>query len=428
MDSEKMSGRENKTENENKSADILYTLVLLTLPGIGPSRYWQLIDLFGSAKQVLYADIASLPKAVPSSTMGIIQQLQNNFESHRYTSQVKNEIEWCYENNVRTLSVDDRDYPSLLSKIHSPPPVLYVKGDINNLSLPQLAVVGSRNPTPAGKENAFHFSKELVKTGFSITSGLALGIDASAHLGALSGGNHAKGKTIAVLGTGIDKIYPQRHRQLVSDIVENGGAIVSEFAVGVGPHASNFPRRNRVISGLSLGVLVVEAAVKSGSLITARLAMEQDREVFALPGSIHNPLSRGSHSLIKNGAQLVEQVSDLQESLQGLLEYKKHELHSENTIEMTGNINDDNLCDEDNQIEKKCEESISKEEQEILDAIGFDETSFDVLAARLEYETGELLSALMTMELRGLILPTATGYMRATINTTISTTMNRAIN
>ncbi|MGI1679431.1 MAG: DNA-processing protein DprA [Cellvibrionaceae bacterium] len=404
------------------ASDLICQLVLLRLPGIGPSRYWQLCEMFGSAKQTLYTDLSSFPKAISSSTVAVIQQLQNNFENHTLVTQTKKDIAWCCQNDIQIIEASNKKYPALLLKIHSPPPVLYVKGDVNNLSLPQLAVVGSRNPTPTGKENAFHFSKELTNTGFAITSGLALGIDASAHLGALSGG-----KTIAVLGTGIDKIYPQRHRQLADDILEKGGTIVSEFSIGVGPHASNFPRRNRIISGLSLGVLVVEAATKSGSLITARLAMQQDREVFAIPGSIHNPLSRGSHSLIKDGATLVEQVSDLKESLQGLLEYKWSELHQSDEFQIIDTTSSDNLFEKnvnenlstDNDCLKRqkevfSEETYNLEERKILDAIGFDEASFDTLADRLEYETGKLLSTLMTMELKGIILQTATGYMRST--------------
>ncbi len=396
--------------------DIVCQMILLCLPNIGPSRYWQLCEMFGSAREVLATELKHFPKVISGSTTSIIKQLQNNAESHPLIIQAQNELIWCRENGINIVGLDDKYYPELLSKIHSPPPILYVKGDIENLSLPQLAVVGSRNPTPAGTDNAFYFSRELAKIGFAITSGLALGVDGAAHRGALEAG-----KTIAVLGTGIDKVYPQRHRQLAEDIIEKGGTIVSEFPLGVGPHASHFPRRNRIISGLSLGVLVVEAAIKSGSLITARFAMQHDREVFAIPGSIHNPLSRGNHSLIKEGATLVEQVSDLKESLDSLLEYKWSELiHRDD--KQKEKITTDNLlergdantgCSDFTEPSDKSA-NLSKDESLILNAISYDETTFDTLAERTRFETGKLLSSLMALELKGIVLQTPTGYMKAT--------------
>ena len=208
---------------------------------------------------------------------------------------------------------DDLDYPALLAEIPDPPPLLFIAGDRALLDRPQLGMVGSRRASKPGLDTAKAFARSLAGAGFVVTSGLALGIDGAAHQGALD----VKGATIGVLGTGIEKLYPQRHRQLAANMVAEGGAVISELPLDAPPHASNFPRRNRIISGLSLGVLVVEASVASGSLITARLAAEQGREVYAIPGSIHHPGARGCHQLIREGAILVETVEHILEGLQG---------------------------------------------------------------------------------------------------------------
>ena len=209
-------------------------------------------------------------------------------------------------NDYSTFAPGDENFPELLTQLNDPPPPLYVKGNADALHLPALAIVGSRNPTNGGVRNAFEFSRHLSKCGFCIVSGLAQGIDAAAHRGALAAG----GPTVAVLGNGIDTIYPASNRELAEQIIKSG-ALVSEYPPGTPPMRAYFPQRNRLISGLCLGTLVVEAARRSGSLITARLASEQGREVFALPGSIHNPLARGCHRLIRDGAKLVELADDI---------------------------------------------------------------------------------------------------------------------
>ena len=214
--------------------------------------------------------------------------------------------EWLDGDAHHVITLGDEDYPEMLSEIPGPPRLLYVNGDIETLHQPALAIIGSRNPTEGGIRNAREFARHLAGQGFTIVSGMAQGIDAAAHQGALDAG----GKTIAFLGTGIDRVYPSGNRDLAHAIAENG-ALVSEFPLGAPPERWHFPARNRLISGLSLGTLVVEAARRSGSLITARLAGEQGREIFALPGSIHNPLSRGCHALIRQGAKLVETAGDI---------------------------------------------------------------------------------------------------------------------
>ena len=214
--------------------------------------------------------------------------------------------EWLEDDAHNVITLGDDDYPAMLAEIAGPPKRLYVHGDIGALHLPALAIIGSRNPTHGGERNAREFARHLAARGFVIVSGMAQGIDAAAHRGALDAG----GKTVAFLGTGIDRVYPAVNRELAHEIAATG-ALVSEYPLGAPPERWHFPDRNRLISGLGLGTLVVEAARRSGSLITARLAGEQGREIFALRGSIHNPLSRGCHELIRQGAKLVESAGDI---------------------------------------------------------------------------------------------------------------------
>lgn len=282
--------------------------LMLAMPRLGNTAYWRWRQLHPSGLPItsrpLEEHLAVLPTECHSSFTRLYQcgdSLQDPFESLPVGCQV--------------IGFNDDNYPSLLRLISDPPPLLYVVGDSSALSKPQLAVVGSRGASRYGLDLAHRFSKYLAQQGMAITSGLALGVDAYAHRGALAG----EGITVAVLGTGIDVVYPAVHRQLSQEIVESGGVLVSEFAPGAKPHRSHFPRRNRIISGLSAGVLVVEAALKSGSLITARRALDQNREVFAIPGSIHNPTARGCHQLIREGATLVETAEDIAEQMQHLI-------------------------------------------------------------------------------------------------------------
>lgn len=226
------------------------------------------------------------------------------------------DLQWQAQADHHLIIYNDPRYPALLKEISSPPPVLFVKGNVDLLSFPQLAIVGSRHATRPGLQNTRLFTTDLVKRGYAITSGLALGVDAQAHQACLEQG----GQTLAVVGSGLDILYPKQNQALAGEIAKHG-AVVSEFPIGTGPVAKNFPRRNRIISGLSIGTLVVEATERSGSLITARLAAEQGREVFAIPGSIHNAQSRGCHLLIKQGATLVQGSEDIIEHLAGLTLY-----------------------------------------------------------------------------------------------------------
>lgn len=296
-------------------------LTLQRLPGIGAGTPRDLLQYFGSVGNIFSASRGQLEKSHAVKRTAIDAILSGPDEAV-----LKPELDWLGEPQHYLLVWPDLDYPPLLREIPDPPVMLYVMGNRRVLSRPQLAIVGSRHPTPMGGENARAFAKSLAGAGLVITSGLALGIDGAAHRGAVEAG----GKTIAVVGTGLDRVYPPRHRDLAHDIIRHG-ALVSEFPLGTPPKPENFPARNRLISGLSLGTLVVEAALQSGSLITARLATEQGREVFAIPGSIHSPQSRGCHALIRQGAKLVETAQDILEEL-GPLASVAHQAAQENTI------------------------------------------------------------------------------------------------
>ena len=279
-------------------------LLLSFLPGIGPVRYRALLREFGSPEGVFSASYDELRAGLPEK---LADMISSNPELPEVIERLEYTHSWLESSEAHhVIHFDSPDYPARLKELSDAPPLLYVIGQPKLLNEPQLAVVGSRRPTPQGRRLAYDLSLELGKSGLVITSGMALGIDAAAHQGVVS----SYGSTVAVLGTGVDQVYPRNHASLYSLIAQQG-ALVSEFPLGTAPSPGNFPKRNRIISGLSLGVLVVEAEIKSGSLISARLAAEQGREVFAVPGSVLNPLSKGCHQLIREGAVLVETSEDV---------------------------------------------------------------------------------------------------------------------
>lgn len=368
-------------------------LFLQRLPECGSGTYWRLLDEFPTLNTALEAPLDVLNEVLPKAACDILMDYRDRGENSPIMRQVRKDLAWIGENNVQLLDTHSEYYPKLLREIKRAPPLLYCLGDPTVLSLPQIAVIGSRNPTAGGRDNAKNFAQDLSAKGVTITSGLALGVDAAAHEGALAN----SGKTVAVLGTGVDQIYPLRHKHLGREIIEHGGCIISEFPLGTPPQASNFPQRNRIISGLSFGVLVVEAAIKSGSLITARYAIQQDREVFAIPGSIHNPLSRGCHSLIKDGAKLVESAQDIIEEIQGFLSLK----WEESSLSALQNLqNSDELVE-------------SEDEDKILAHLGYDPVTLDTLVKRTGLGIGELMANLLTMELKGLVGNVGNGYTRS---------------
>jgi DNA processing protein len=269
-----------------------------------------------------------------------------------------------------------------------------VAGDIDCLSLPQLAIVGSREASRQGLNDAASFAAKLAAAGFIVTSGLAYGIDAAAHQATLDSG----GRTVAVLGCGIDIVYPREHRKLAAAIRTNG-AVISELPLGAPPRAAHFPSRNRIISGLSLGVLVVEAALQSGSLVTARLALEQNREVFAIPGSIHNPVSRGTNTLIRNGATLIQEPDEIVGELIGWSNFSMRDNASVKTATAQHTAATPTI-------------SLTKDESAVLDAIGFKPTPLDLIMAALAMPLPAVLATLGELELRGLVENRAGSYLR----------------
>jgi DNA processing protein len=291
------------SDAEHSNVDAQAWLRFSLTPGLGPAAQRKLLGAFGVPHAVLDASPASVAAvagvtAAKALSVGADDGL------------VRRTLEWLEDPQNHLLTLADARYPRLLLETADPPLVLFAKGQVELLGRPALAIVGSRNATARGARDAEAFAQVLSDAGLTIVSGLALGIDSAAHRGGLSGA----GSSIAVVGTGLDKVYPARNRELAHRLAVHG-ALVSEFPIGTPPLAGNFPRRNRVISGLTRGCLVVEAALRSGSLITARQALEQGREVFAVPGSIHSPLSKGCHWLIQQGAKLVESTQDILEEL-----------------------------------------------------------------------------------------------------------------
>jgi DNA processing protein len=284
-------------------AELASWLALLQIPGLGNESLRRLLQTFSSPSAVFSASPHALRQVVrPAVANAIVQGVDE--------AALAPAKEWMRDSGNSIVTLADNDYPRALMNIPDPPLLLYVKGRRELLNSPALAVVGSRNATPQGLGNSESFARAASEAGLCIASGLAHGIDAAAHRGGLSG----RGSSIAIVGTGLDKVYPAANKKLAHQLAENG-ALVSEFPIGTPPLAANFPRRNRIISGMSLGCLVVEASLQSGSLITARMALEQGREVFAIPGSIHAPQAKGCHYLIKQGAKLVECAQDILEEL-----------------------------------------------------------------------------------------------------------------
>lgn len=293
--------------SEISPAEMEARLRLHRLPELGPKRFQVLIEAFGCASKAISAPASAW------RSLGLPAISADARRSPQIRDGASEALAWLDLPAQHLLMWDQPEYPALLAQIDDAPPLLFVAGDPSILEKPQLAVVGSRRASRPGMDTAAAFSRSLASAGFVITSGLALGIDGAAHQAALDVGGH----TIGVLGTGLENFYPQRHRKLAAAMVAQGSAVVSEFPLDTGPQASNFPRRNRIISGLSLGVLVVEASMASGSLITARMAAEQGREVYAIPGSIHHPGAKGCHQLIRDGAVLVETIEHILEGLRG---------------------------------------------------------------------------------------------------------------
>ena len=342
-------------------------LRLVSIPGLGGAAQRALLKAFGDPGEIFRRDRTELAAVVGARGADLAV-------SDGTAASVEAALRWADSaEHHHLLTLADEAYPALLLELPDPPTVLYARGDLSLLRGCNLAIVGSRNATAGGLRNAAQFARSMAEAGITVVSGLALGVDAEAHRGALDGG----GTTVAVVGTGIDRVYPARNAELARRIADEGrGLIVSELPLGAGPLAHHFPRRNRIIAGLSLGVLVVEAATESGSLITARLAAEQGREVFSIPCSIHSPQSRGCHRLIRDGAQLVETAADILEELGSAAPLTRP---PEQPTERPAN--GDN----------------------VLAALGHDPLTADELAARTGLTADALLAILFELELGGAV-------------------------
>lgn len=344
-------------------------LRLSATAGVGPETARRLLAAFGLPAAVFAQSFSALAAIVSER----VARALLDKPSPKAQAAIDNTLAWMTQPGNSLLTLADPTYPRALLDIPDPPILLYAKGRIELLQAESIGVVGSRNATVQGITNAERFAESLAAAGLTIVSGMALGIDSAAHAGAL---RHVQGSTVAVIGTGCDIVYPARNRSLAHRIAE-AGCIVSEYAIGTPAIAANFPRRNRIISGLSRGVLVVEAALPSGSLITARTAADQGRDVFAIPGSIHSPLSKGCHQLIKQGAKLVESAQDILEEY----DLRQQTLMPESNGAMHAACGDDAL----------------------LRTIGFDPVALDVLTGRTGAAIGEVQAQLLMLELAGRI-------------------------
>jgi DNA processing protein len=348
-------------------------LVLYHAPGLGALSLLRLVDRFGGAGELIQASAEQLQSSgLSPETVAWIRQPDRE--------PIDRDLAWLELPNNHILTLRSPAYPPLLLQIPDPPPLLYVHGNVASLSSLQLAMVGSRNPTVSGRRTASNFAGCLAQAGLTVSSGLALGIDTASHTGALA----VNKPTLAVMGTGLDRVYPAANRELAHRIAEHG-ALVSEFPIGTPPRAENFPRRNRIISGLSFGTLVVEAATRSGSLISARCAAEQGREVFAIPGSIHNPLSRGCHALIRQGAKLVETAQDVLDELGPLA------ATGTAIPKLTRDGNGD------------AHPELSADYIQLLDLMGYTHTSIDTLVETSGLTPAQVSSMLLQLELNGFI-------------------------
>ena len=360
--------------------DLAGWLRLMQTPGVGALTARHLLSAFGPPQQILQSSHAALVRVV-SATVASALLTEPDSETRDLIART---LEWAAQPGHACLALDDPAYPQSLLDITDPPPLLYALGNATLLSAPrQLAMVGARTPTAQGERDAQAFAQAFSEAGVTIVSGFALGIDAAAHRGALAATHPRAGSTIAVLGTGCDRVYPPRHRELAHHVAERG-LLLSEFALGTSPAKGNFPRRNRLISGLSRGVLVVEAATHSGSLITARLAGEQGREVFAMPGSIHNPLAHGCHRLIREGAKLVETAQDVLEEFGWDAPLPAAQPGPADPQDATAAL-----------AEAEAPEC------DILRALGFEIRDFDDLSARTGWPADRLSARLLDLELQG---------------------------
>ncbi len=353
-----------------------YCIALNMVPGVGPVTYRKLLNHFGTPEHVFSASLPVL-QAVPGISARVVQAIAN----FAWTDRIDNELQILSTQDIHLLTWDDAEYPARLKTIFDPPPVLYAKGRLECLQNVLIAIVGSRRATTYGRTVAEKLSRELVMKGVGIVSGLARGIDSAAHNGALKGG----GKTVAVLGCGVDVIYPPENDRLYAEICEHG-VLISEFPIHSKPERGNFPARNRVISGLSLGTVVVEAGLQSGALITADMALEQGRDVFAVPGNITSPSSRGTNRLLKQGAHVAERADDILHALSIEISQQiasQPDLPFTSTASPPPSLTDDERC--------------------IYDLLSTQPIHIDALTVQAQLPSGTVSAMLMMLEMKGAI-------------------------
>ena len=357
-------------------------LYLRHTAGVGNRTFRTLLKTFGSVENIFNASHKQLLKI--KSESGIKPEVINAI-SNNERPDISADFNWSKDSKHHIITLFDETYPAQLKELPDAPPILYVRGDPEYLLQPQLAIVGTRNPTAVGRNTAREFAHHLSDAGITIVSGLASGIDGASHEGALQG----LAGTIAIVAHGLDIVYPAQHQKLAQSICEHG-AVISEMPIGTQPLPGLFPRRNRLISALSLGTLVIEAAQKSGSLITARYAVEQNKEVFAIPGSIHNPMARGCHQLIRQGAKLVETASDILEEL----------CLSENQIPYYPKKSEQNTQENP----KDSHQALDPDHQKLLKCLAYEPTSIDELVISSRFNAAEVASMLLILELEGIVI------------------------
>jgi DNA processing protein len=359
-------------DDVDSSQELVSWLILIRTTSLSPIKIRKLILHYGTAHRLVRAETCELIDA------GINYKTIQSFREPNW-EQIKTDIAWLDASGNHFISCMDIRYPILLQKIPDPPIGLFISGNVDVLSQVQIAIIGTKKPTPGGRRIAIEFARQIGNIGFTVTSGLAVGIDTAAHMGAIS----SNSPTIAVLGNGLDMIYPKANTQLAEKICENG-AIVSEFPVGTKPLPSHFPRRNRIISGLLVGTVVVEAALQSGSLITARLEMEQGREVFAIPGSIFNLVSRGCHTLISDVAKLTTNIEDILDEIGPLVSVAQQ-------------------CKSDFKKQSRLNEILDEQSKLLLDNIGFDSITVDQLVCETGFALHTVTILLFDLELNGMV-------------------------
>ena len=369
---------------EARAIELEAAMRLHLVPGIGPVTHGELVRTFGSPKGVFEASPAEI-RNVPGVGPKLVQQLSLAKDS----IDVRPQLDICQQNNIQIITRSDSNYPKPLAEIYDPPNMLFCQGEVRDADQVAIAIVGTRHASNYGTTIATNLATGLAMAGFTIVSGLARGIDAAAHRGALSAG----GRTIAVLGGGLLKMYPPEHSQLAKEITQSG-AVLSESLPMQAPKSGSFPRRNRIVTGLCLGAIVVEAGDRSGALISARMAMEQGREVFAVPGRVDNRMSRGCHRLIRDGAKLVESIDDVLEELGPLASPAK--------------------IDSKTSIRHPAEMKLSDQEKNVLHSIGTEATDFDSIVAATGLPAARVLATISVLEVRRLVRRvTGTSFVRA---------------